>query len=241
LPGGQPAQLVVDQREQLAGRLPLPPTESFENARNFACTAIDRSLLDVGRWMGSSCIGITPGSHTNPYWTRDGRSPRSYPVGRREATGRRFSDWPSAVSGQSHPNLNEPSARPGAWSVPGRRLGSFNLVATGAKGQWIKTRLRSPSGGANPAARSSGCRPGLAGPHIAPLDRRAAERRRLPSVWRSARRSDRPKQAWTNRLRSSDRSAARVGAPVGGRDAIPSKGHCDGPSRPDLTAAVVSS
>ena len=25
LPGGQPAQLVVDQREQLAGRLPLPP------------------------------------------------------------------------------------------------------------------------------------------------------------------------------------------------------------------------
>ena len=61
---------------------------------------------------------------------------------------------PSAVSGQSHPNLNEPGARTGARSVPGRRSGSFDLVASGATGQTIKTRRRSPSGGAIPAARS---------------------------------------------------------------------------------------
>ena len=91
LPSGQPAQLVVDQREQLAGRLRLAAGEGLLDARAFAFTAINRNLLDVGRWMGSSSIGITSGGHTTPAWTRDGRSPRSYPVGRREATGRLFS------------------------------------------------------------------------------------------------------------------------------------------------------
>jgi hypothetical protein len=71
---GQPAQLVVDQREQLAGRRPLPPAEGFKDARDFACTAIDRNLLDAGRWMGSSRIGITSGGHMNPTWTSDGRT-----------------------------------------------------------------------------------------------------------------------------------------------------------------------
>jgi hypothetical protein len=63
---GQPAQLVVDQREQLAGRLSFSPAEGFEDARDFAFAAIDRNLLDAGRWMGSSSIGITSGSHTTP-------------------------------------------------------------------------------------------------------------------------------------------------------------------------------
>jgi hypothetical protein len=113
LPSGQPAELVVDQREQLAGRLPLPPAEGFEDARNLAFTAIDRSLLDVCRWKGTSSVGNTSESlTTHPVQGPDGRSPRSYPVGRREATGRLFSEWPSAVSGQIHPNLNVPGVRP---------------------------------------------------------------------------------------------------------------------------------
>src|SRR5262249_43632476 len=86
----QAAQLVVDQREQRAGRLPLPPVVGFEDTRDFTFTAIDRNLLDVGRGMSSSRIGITSGGHTTPSWTRDGQSPRSYPVGCREATGRLF-------------------------------------------------------------------------------------------------------------------------------------------------------
>jgi hypothetical protein len=88
LPSGQPAQLVVDQREQFAGRLRLPTAEGLPDARDLAFTAINRNLLDVGRWMGSSSIGITSGGHTTASWTRVGRRPRSYPVGRREATGR---------------------------------------------------------------------------------------------------------------------------------------------------------
>jgi hypothetical protein len=45
LPSGQPAQLVVDQRKQLAGRLPLPLAQCLQETRHFAFTAIDLTLL----------------------------------------------------------------------------------------------------------------------------------------------------------------------------------------------------
>jgi hypothetical protein len=50
---------------------PLLAGEEFEDARDFAFSAIDRSLLDTGRWTGSSSIGTMSGSHTTPRWTRD--------------------------------------------------------------------------------------------------------------------------------------------------------------------------
>jgi hypothetical protein len=52
----------------------VPPAEGLQDARHFACTAIDRNLLDPWSMAGSSSIAITSGSHATPSWTGDGRT-----------------------------------------------------------------------------------------------------------------------------------------------------------------------
>jgi len=56
-----------------------------------------------------------------------------------------------------------------------------------------------------PPLAPSRFRPSLAGLHFSPLDRRAAERRRVTSIWRSARRSHRPKPAFRKVILDGDR------------------------------------
>ena len=56
-----------------------------------------------------------------------------------------------------------------------------------------------------PPLAPSRFRPSLAGLHLSPLDRRAAERRRVTSIWRSARWSHRPKPAFRKVILDGDR------------------------------------
>src|SRR5262249_57300725 len=82
----------------------------------------------------------------------------------------------------------------------------------GREGKEDQAATAKPVGGVNsPPLAPTGFRLGLAGRHLAPLDRRAVERRRPSSVWRSALRSDRPKRR-TVALRASV-SSDRRGAP----------------------------
>ena len=179
LPSGQPAQLVVDQREQLAGRLRLPTAEGLQDARDFAFTAIDRNLLDVGRWMGSSSIGITSGSHTTPCWTRDGRTISPIISGRVPR-----GDGPPFLMG-GHRRVGTESSEPGLAGCTaqgsesaGTTVGivrSRRLWHDGAEDQ--NATAKPVRGVQFPPLAPSRFRPGLAGRHLALLDRRAAERR----------------------------------------------------------------
>ena len=86
---GQAAQLVVDQREQLAGRLPLPrPRASRMRVTSPSLPSIGTSSTSVDGWVRQASESRPGVTRPHPRQGTDGRSPRSYPVGRRNVTRR---------------------------------------------------------------------------------------------------------------------------------------------------------
>jgi hypothetical protein len=113
-------------------------------------------------------------------------------------------EWPSAVSGQSHPCLNQPGCTARGSECAGTTVGIVRSRRLWREGAEDQNATAEPVGAVQfPSLVPSGFQPGLAGRPLSPLDSWAAERTQFPSVWRSALRSDRPKQLRASRAESA--------------------------------------